>query len=634
MKAGERFAGWRGVCLIAISYIYFLIFAQFGFLKRLADSGIAGDQLKIIMGAMAVGGIATSLLGATWEGRWRPVRRLQTGFLGCAVGAVLTILPLNLLTGASVSLLIGAALGLLTVTLVTHLNLWIGTVRPLLKIGLGVGLAYFICNYPKLFEATPTAMAMVSAALCLIGIGLAARIRAESSANTSRSRGGNLSPFWLVLGCFTALVWLDSAAFFIIQNSPALKSGTWEGTRRLWQNGGVHLLAALGSGVLLNRRGLSTTLSAAFVFLAIACWLLIEPERAPLAAIFYPLGVSLYSVALVAYPAYLAGTASVLDRSRIAGRLYAVAGWLGSGLGIGMAENLHRIPPAFVLGASLLFFSTSLWKFFRARQREVLTTTVLLAAAWVSQKMLFSRDAQQTAPSLVDQGRQVYISEGCIHCHSQYVRPDSNDEVMWGPAADVNVRRAEEPPLIGNRRHGPDLTEVGNRRSALWLRAHFMNPAGLMPGSPMPAYAHLFSDGRGEALVAYMQSLGKTNQIAHLTIAQNRWKLSDSALAAAKGLDGKILLQKYCATCHAADGLSRQIWKSNFNRLPPDFIAGPFVYAPPGLPPDLRLNLLARIIKFGVPGADMPGHEYLPDDEVVAMAMQITRPQVCDAESK
>ena len=277
--------GWCGVGLVAIACIYFLIFAQFGFLKRLADLNLAGNQLRVIMGAMAVGGIAISLLASRFEGRWLPALRLQAGFFGCAIAAILTLLPMSFVTAAAVSLSIGVSLGLLTVTLVTHLNSWIGTVCPFVKIGLGVGVAYFVCNCPLLFEARPTAMAIVSAGLCCVGIGLATRNLGESPNLRSAPVNEHVPQFWLVLGCFTALVWLDSSAFFIIQNSPALKAGTWVGASRLWQNGGVHFLAALGSGVLLNRRGLLATLSWAFVCLAGACLLLIEPRQPALAGL-------------------------------------------------------------------------------------------------------------------------------------------------------------------------------------------------------------------------------------------------------------------------------------------------------------------------------------------------------------
>jgi len=55
-----------------------------------------------------------------------------------------------------------------------------------------------------------------------------------------------------------------------------------------------------------------------------------------LASVFYPIGVSLYSVALVAYPSLLAPASSPAERGRKAGWVYAVAGWFGSAMGIGM----------------------------------------------------------------------------------------------------------------------------------------------------------------------------------------------------------------------------------------------------------------------------------------------------------
>ena len=70
------------------------------------------------------------------------------------------------------------------------------------------------------------------------------------------------------------------------------------------------LVAALASAWLLRRRGLTTTLIAAFVILGGACFLLIDPTRAAVASFLYPAGGSLYSVAFVAYPAFLGNPAS------------------------------------------------------------------------------------------------------------------------------------------------------------------------------------------------------------------------------------------------------------------------------------------------------------------------------------
>lgn len=616
MKKEHWFAGWQGTGLIAITYIYFLIFAQFGFLKRLGELGSAGEQLKAIMGAMAAGGILASLLAPRIERFNEPAWRLQLAFAGCAAGAVFTLLPLNLAGALAVSFLIGAALGVLTVTLVTHLKLWMGQSQPLLKVGAGVGLAYFICNYPALFQASPAAMAMVSAVLCLGGIAIASFTTNESEAIVSV---GKSSSFLLALACFTALVWLDSAAFFIIQNTPALKAGTWEGARRLWQNGGVHLVAALISAALLQRRGLSLTLVVAFAFLGGACLWLADPLGAALASVAYPIGVSLYSVALVAYPAFLANPVSTPERARLAGWLYAVAGWIGSGLGIGMGENLRHIPAWFVLAAMLLF-APMLGGFLRTRQREVLTVIVLFGGSWLLLKCISPSVKAEVQSSLVEKGRQVYIAEGCIHCHSQYVRPGSPDEMLWGMATDVNASRVEQPPLIGNRRQGPDLAAIGNRRSPLWLKAHFISPSRLSHNSPMPAYAHLFGDDRGDALLAYVETLGATNLEARLKI-QSAWHLSGQTTG--DNLDGAQLVQEFCLTCHSATGAARQAWGKSFKRLPPAFASGPFAYAPATVNAEWRRTRIAEIIKFGLPGTDMPGHEYLSDVEISAMAGHI-----------
>jgi hypothetical protein len=113
-------------------------------------------------------------------------------------------------------------------------------------------------------------------------------------------------------------------------------------------------------------------------------------------------------------------------------------------------------------------------------------------------------------------GRQIYVAEGCWHCHSQFVRPVSNESRRWGP-----VSRTEEyqnalqrPVMFGTRRVGPDLSREGGRRSSDWHAVHFFQPQLVSPQSPMPEYPWMF-DGdpsrpnrRGLALIVYVQWLG------------------------------------------------------------------------------------------------------------------------------
>jgi hypothetical protein len=124
---------------------------------------------------------------------------------------------------------------------------------------------------------------------------------------------------------------------------------------------------------------------------------------------------------------------------------------------------------------------------------------------------------RQVSAELLKEGRDVYVGEGCWHCHSQFVRPVSNESLRYGPVAKTEEYQNElqRPVLFGTRRVGPDLSREGGRRSSDWHAVHFHNPALLSPGSPMPRYAWFFDDDdparpnrRGLAILTYVQWLG------------------------------------------------------------------------------------------------------------------------------
>ncbi|MGD0832424.1 MAG: cbb3-type cytochrome c oxidase subunit II [Terracidiphilus sp.] len=619
-RSSWRQSGWQGASLVAITYVYFLIFAQFAFLKRLATLGIAGAQLNAVMAAMAFGGILLSLFVPRLSLWPSPNLRLRIGLGASSAAAFLSLLPLGLVTGMIVSFLIGAGLGLLTVTLVTHLRQWTGDRAPLLLVGLGTGIAYFFCNVPEFFNAGAEIQSITAALLCLGGIGLTLW-PPPISRGDKRVRSQSTVPFHRVLACFTALVWLDSAAFFIIQHTPAMKAGTWDGPIHQWTNGLLHLGAALASVWLLSRRRLSFVLAFSFLALGAACLLLPDTRRIALASVLYPMGVSLYSVALVAYPSLLAPASSAEARGRMAGWLYAIAGWLASAMGIGMGQNLGYVPPIFVLVAGAIILFATRARIVQRRKRELALTIALLVAAYLLGR-IFAAHSTPLQLSQIERGRQVYISEGCINCHTQYVRPNSPDVLLWGPVVSLQELRAERPPLIGNRRQGPDLAEVGGRRSTLWLKAHFCNPHEVSGASIMPSFEFLFHDQRGDDLVSYLESLHGSGETQHL-IEEDNWHLSASAIDAANSADGERSFQRYCATCHSAGGLTR--WAASFKRIPPDLTIGPYLHLPSADDPAQRRDRLARMAKFGIHGTDMPGHEYLLDDEIASISLWLSQ---------
>jgi len=72
-----------------------------------------------------------------------------------------------------------------------------------------------------------------------------------------------------------------------------------------------------------------------------------------------------------------------------------------------------------------------LFNFLLQRKRELaLTVAMLLAAFYLDRIPLAARVSPPL--SQVERGRRVYISEGCINCHTQFVRPNSPDVLMWG----------------------------------------------------------------------------------------------------------------------------------------------------------------------------------------------------------
>ncbi len=118
-------------------------------------------------------------------------------------------------------------------------------------------------------------------------------------------------------------------------------------------------------------------------------------------------------------------------------------------------------------------------------------------------------------------GRDTYIAEGCWHCHSQYVRPVSNEDVRFGPVSRASEYQNElqVPVLFGTRRVGPDLTREAKVRSNDWHAAHFWDPRSTSPLSVMPRYPWFFDPPRtpggapqpnlrGLSLIAYVQWLG------------------------------------------------------------------------------------------------------------------------------
>ncbi len=95
-------------------------------------------------------------------------------------------------------------------------------------------------------------------------------------------------------------------------------------------------------------------------------------------------------------------------------------------------------------------------------------------------------------------GREIYIREGCVYCHSQYVRPVTGESRRWGPVTQSGEYAYDTPHLFSTRRIGPDLSRVGLKYSDEWHLAHFWDPRMIVPDSIMPSFAELFDSPAAE----------------------------------------------------------------------------------------------------------------------------------------
>ena len=89
------------------------------------------------------------------------------------------------------------------------------------------------------------------------------------------------------------------------------------------------------------------------------------------------------------------------------------------------------------------------------------------------------------------EGRDIYIREGCVGCHSQMIRPFRAETERYGHYSVAGEFIYDRPFLWGSKRTGPDLHRVGGRYSDDWHRVHLINPRDVVPESIMPGYPWL-----------------------------------------------------------------------------------------------------------------------------------------------
>jgi mono/diheme cytochrome c family protein len=212
-----------------------------------------------------------------------------------------------------------------------------------------------------------------------------------------------------------------------------------------------------------------------------------------------------------------------------------------------------------------------------------------------------------------EKGRELFYSNGCNYCHTQYVR---EEDTAMGPVSDAGNYVFDNPVILGSERTGPDLSYIGRKRSQEWEIEHLKSPRDLSPLSIMPNFNFL-ADDELSAIATYLFNLGDR-------VAQERMILppdvytgmenpKDYALVADGGSsdpqgwptftqtglqNGKEVYVKYCLTCHGCSGNGLGSYGGTLAVTPADFKQEPIR----NMPDDQWFWHVSE----GIPGTVMP----------------------------
>jgi cytochrome c oxidase cbb3-type subunit 2 len=213
------------------------------------------------------------------------------------------------------------------------------------------------------------------------------------------------------------------------------------------------------------------------------------------------------------------------------------------------------------------------------------TVTMIVPFKWINGSGDRIAEVKPYTP-LQQEGRDIYMREGCNNCHSQTVRTLAADVERYGNGGGYSKSGEfvyDRPHLWGSRRTGPDLARIGLKYpdpKGAWHRKHMGNPQSVVPASNMPAYAFLNSPldttyserkmkllkfpyaqsdldelkGKTEmdAIIAYMRKLGTDIPVKKAEAAEQGPTVRNNPFSDLKIIRAEALsiYAKNCASCH------------------------------------------------------------------------------------
>lgn len=178
------------------------------------------------------------------------------------------------------------------------------------------------------------------------------------------------------------------------------------------------------------------------------------------------------------------------------------------------------------------------------------------------------------------EGRDLYIAEGCVGCHSQMIRPFRSETERYGEYSKSGEFVYDRPFLWGSKRTGPDLHRVGGKYPHSWHFNHMYDPQSMSPGSIMPAYPWMiekeFSTEYTAAKIKTLQALGTPYPEGYAERAVADLEIQAKEIAKdirASGIEMENLEKKQIVALIAyLQRLGTDIDPANMKKLPSDII--------------------------------------------------------------
>jgi len=225
--------------------------------------------------------------------------------------------------------------------------------------------------------------------------------------------------------------------------------------------------------------------------------------------------------------------------------------------------------------------------------------TMVLPFAWVNTEA-DRIDSVIPYTAIQQEGRDLYIREGCNNCHTQTVRPLVSDVLRYGDYSKSGEFVYDRPFLWGSKRTGPDLARLGGKYPDAWHYKHMNSPRSMFPKTNMPDYGWLAENKLDpqmierkmkvlgfpytsdeikalaektemDAMVAYLQKLGSDIPWREVAKSEVVGELINPSPGNQEDIKaGRALYLENCQACHGTDlegDIARELTEIDVNDM-------------------------------------------------------------------